>query len=126
MERLPVYVIVGAAVIAIPLVVIYRTFVVDGAESPCIPVSVGHSAACLVVTLGVGVGAVLVVVGAGATPEAVLHSRALEVLVIGVDLLALAAADGVRERATVGTVGAVAGEGLSMELGHVDDAYVVL
>ena len=98
----------------------------DGAESPCIPVSVGHSATRLVVTLRVGVGTVLVVVGAGATPETVLQSRALKVLVIGVDLLALAAADGVRERAMAGTVGAVAGEGLFMELGHVDDAYVVL
>ena len=88
--------------------------------------SVRYSAARLVVTLGVGVGTVLVVVGAGTTPETVLQSRALKVLVIGVDLLALAAADGVRERATVRTVGAVAGEGLFMELGHVDDAYVVL
>ena len=98
----------------------------DGAESPRISVSVRHGAARLVVTLGVGVGAVLVVVGAGATPETVLQSRALKVLVIGVDLLALAAADGVREGATVGTVGAVAREGLFMELGHVDNAYVVL
>ena len=98
----------------------------DGAESPRVSVSVGHAAACLVVTFGMGVGAVLVVVGAGATPETVLQSQALKVLVIGVDLLALAAADGVREGATVRTVGVVAGEGLFMELGHVDDAYVVL
>ena len=98
----------------------------DGAESPHISVSVGHAAAHLVVTLGVGVGTVLVVVGAGATPETVLQSRALKVLVVGVDLLALAAADGVRERAMAGTVGAVAGEGLFMELRHVDNVYVVL
>ena len=91
----------------------------DGTESPRILVSVGHAAARLVVTLGVGVGAVLVVVGAGATPETVLQSRALKVLVIGVDLLALAAADGVREWVVVG---AVAGGGFVMELGHVYDA----
>ena len=94
-----------------------------GAVPACVLVSIGHIAARLVVALGVGVGAVLVVVVARAAPEAVLQSRALEVLVVGVKLLAFVAANGVRDGAAVGVV---AQGGFVMELRHVDDAYIVL
>ena len=80
MEGLPVHVVVGAAIITIPLVVVHRTLVVDRAESPCVFVSEGYSAACLVEALGMGVGAVFMVVGVGATPETILQGGALEVL----------------------------------------------
>ena len=96
-------------------------------------VGVGYAAMCLVVALRVGVGAAFVVVGVGTTPEAVLQSRALEVLVIRVDLLTLTAADRVREGAVVRAVGAavravgaIARGGLIIELGHVGNTYVVL
>ena len=119
MEGLPVHVIIGTTVIAIPLIVIHHTFIMDGTVPSSMFVGIGYATMCLVVTLGVGVGAVLVVMGTGATPEAILQGRALEVLVVRVDLLALAAADGVREWVVVG---AVAGGGFVMELGHVYDA----
>ena len=95
----------------------------DGAIPPTILVGVRHVAARLVVALGVGVGAVFVGVVPRTAPEAVLHSRALEVLVVRVKLLAFAAADGVRKGAVVG---AIACAGFVVELGHVDNMYVVL
>ena len=122
MEGLPVYIIVGTPIITVPLVVIH-TFVVDGTVPPTILVGIGHTAAHLVVALGVGVGAVLVGVVAHAAPEAILQSWALEVLVVGVELLALAATNGVRDRVAVG---AVAWGRFVMQLRHVDDAYVML
>ena len=121
-EGLPVHIVIGTPVVAIPLVVI-RTLVMDGAIPPTILVGVGHAAARLVVTLGVGVGAVFVGVVPCAAPEAVLQSRALEVLVVRVKLLAFAAADGVRKGAAVGTIACA---GFVVELGHVDNTYVVL
>ena len=122
MEGLPVYIIVGASIITVPLVVI-RTFVVDGTVPPAILVSIGHTAAHLVVAFGVGVGTVLVGVVACATPEAILQGQALEVLVVGFELLALAATDGVRDRVVVG---AVAWGRFVMQLRHVDNTYVML
>ena len=58
-----------------------------------------------------------------ATPEAVLQGRALEILVVRVELLAFAAADGVRKGAAVGAIAFIR---FVMELGHVGNAYVVL
>ena len=107
MEGLPVHVIKGTSIVAIPLIVV--GMVVGGAVAPSMLVGVGHVAARLVVALGVGIGAVLVVVGPRAAPEAVLQRWALEVLVVRVDLLALVAVDGVGEWAAVGSVRAVAG-----------------
>ena len=121
-EGLPVHIVVSAAIVTIPLIVV-STFVVNGAVPPAILVGVGHIAMCLIIALGVGVGTVLVGVIACAAPKAILQSRALEVLVVGVELLAFAAANGVGERATVG---AVACCGFVMKLGHVDDTYVML
>ena len=103
-EGLPVHIIVGATIITIPLIVINRTFVVNGAVLCAVLVGVGYVATCLVVTLGVGVGAVLVVVSASATPKTILECRALEVLVVRVKLLAFVAVDGVREWVAVGMV----------------------
>ena len=71
----------------------------------------------------VTVGAVLVGVVAHTTPEAILQSRALEVLVVRVELLTFAAADGVRDGVVVG---AVAWGRFIVELGHVDNVYVML
>ena len=121
-EGLPVHVIVGTPIVAIPLVVI-RTFVMDGAIPPTILVSVRHSAVRPVIALGVGVGAVFVGVVLRTAPKTVLQSRALEVLVVRVKLLAFAAADGVRKGAAVGTIACA---GFVVELGHVDNTYVVL
>ena len=126
MERLPVYIVVGATVVAIPLIVVLHTLVMDRTVPLSILVGVGYAATCLVVALRVGVGAAFVVVGVGTAPEAVLQSRALEVLVIRVDLLTLTAADWVREGAAVRAVGAIASGGLVIELGHVGNTYVVL
>ena len=95
----------------------------DGAIPPTVLVGVRHTAARFVVALGVGVGAVFVGVVPCAAPEAVLQGRALEILVVRVKLLAFAAADRVREGAAVG---AVAGVWFVVELGHVDNTYVVL
>ena len=122
MEGLPVHVIISTPIVAIPLVVI-RTFVMDGAIPPAILVSVRYVAACLVVALGVGVGAVFVGVVPCAAPEAVLQGRALEILVVRVKLLAFSAADGVRKGAAVGAVTCIR---FVVELGHVDNTYVVL
>ena len=122
MERLPVHVIISTSVVAVPLIVI-RTFVMDGAISPTVLVGVRHAAARFVVALGVGVGAIFVGVVMHAAPEAVLKGRALVVLVVRVKLLAFVTADGVREGAAVG---AVAGVWFVVELGHVDNTYVVL
>ena len=121
MEGLPVYVIISATIVAVPLVVVCK--VVGGAVMPCVLVGVRYSAARSVIALGVGAGAVLVVVRTATTPYTILQCRALEVLVIGVKLLAFVAADGVREGAAVGTV---AWGGFVVELGHVGNAYVVL
>ena len=101
-EGLPVHVIVGAAIVAVPLIVIRK--VVGRAVVSCMLVGVGYIAAHLVVALGVGAGAVLVVVGTASTPHAILQCRALEVLVVRVELLALAAADWMGKGAAVGAV----------------------
>ena len=122
MEGLPVHIVVSTSIVTIPFIAI-GTFVVNGAVPSAILVGVGYTATCLVVALGMGVGTVLVGVVACAAPETILQSRALEVLVVGVELLAFAAANGVRERAAVG---AVACRGFIMKLGHVDDTYVML
>ena len=95
----------------------------NGTVPSSILVGVRYIAACLVVALGVMVGAVLVGVVACTAPEAVLQSRALEVLVVRVELLALAAANGVRDGVAVG---AVSWGGFVVKLRHVDNAYVVL
>ena len=120
-EGLPVHVVVGATVVAVPLVVVCE--VVGGAVTACVLVSVGYVAARLVIALGVGTGAVLVVVGTASTPHTILQCRALEVLVVGIELLALAAADRMGKGAAVG---AVTRGGFVMKLRHVDDPYVVL
>ena len=123
MEGLPVHIIIHTTIIAVPLIVIDCAFVMDRAVPPSILVGVGHIAASLVITLGVGVGTVLVVMVVCATPEAILQSRTLEVLVVRVELLTFAAVDGVRERAAVGVV---AWGGFVMKLGLVEDMYVML
>src|ERR1700677_617854 len=95
MEGLPVHVIIRATIVTIPLVVVVSS-VVNGTVPASVLMSIRHVAACLVVALGVGVGAVCVVMRARAAPETVLQSRALKELVVGVELPAFAAANGVR------------------------------
>ena len=121
-EGFPVHIVVSTPIVTIPFIVI-GTFVMNGAVPSAILVGVGYTATCLVIALGMGAGTVLVGVVARAAPETILQSRALEVLVVGIELLAFAAANGVRERAAVG---AAAWRGFVMELGHVDDTYVML
>ena len=69
MERLPVYIVVGATIVAIPLIVVLCTLVMDRTVPLSILVGVGYAATCLVVALRVGVGAAFVVVGVGTAPE---------------------------------------------------------
>ena len=71
MEGLPVYIVVGTPVVAVPLVVVCP-FVVDWAVPPTVLVGVGYAAARLVVALRMGVGAVFVGVVPRTAPEAVL------------------------------------------------------
>ena len=101
-EGLPVHVIVGATVVTVPLIVVRK--VVGRAVTARMLVGEGYVTARFVIALGVGTGAVLVVVGTASTPHAILQCRALEVLVVGIELLAFAAADRMGKGATVGTV----------------------
>src|SRR6202453_841212 len=121
MEGLPVHVIIHATIVAIPIVVVVSLIMV-GTVPASVLVGIRHVAACLVVALGVGVGAVLVVMSTRATPKAVLQGRALKVLMVGIELFALAAAKGVGKGGAVGTV---ARGGFVVELRHVDYAGVV-
>ena len=120
-EGLPVHVVVGATVVTVPFVVVRK--VMGRAVAACMFVGVGYAAARFVIALGVGAGAVLVVVGMASTPHAILQCGALEVLVVGIELLALAAVDRMGKGAAVGTV---TWSGFVVKLGHVDDPYVVL
>ena len=101
-EGLPVHVIIGATIITVPLIVVHK--VMGRAVTPCMLVGVGYVAVRFVIALGVGAGAVLVVVGMASTPHAILQCRALEVLVVGVELLAFAAADRMGKGVAVGAV----------------------
>ena len=125
MKGLPVDVIIGAAVVAVPLVFVHRLMLiafVDRAALLSAGMGVGDSALHLVIALGVGAGTVLVEVVTGAAPYAVFMCRALPVPVVGVELPAFVAAVGVRDGAAVG---AIATARLVVEVGHVSNAEVV-
>ena len=62
MEGLPVYVVVGASIVTIPLVVVSE--VMGGTVASRVLVGVQYIAAGLVVTLRMEIGALFVVVGA--------------------------------------------------------------
>src|ERR1700677_261463 len=121
MEGLAVHVVIRTTIVAVPVVVVVSSIMV-GTVPASVFVGVRHTAACLVVAFGVGVGAVLVVMSTRATPKAVLQGRALKELMVGIELLAFAAAKGVGKGAAVGTV---ARGGFVVELRHVDYAGVV-
>ena len=125
MEGLPVDVVIDAAIVAIPLIVIHQLLLVafmDRAMPLSTGVGVGDSAPHLVIALGVRVGAVLMEMVTGTAPYAVFMRGALPVPMVGVELPTFAATVGVREGAVVR---AIARAWFVVEVGHVSDAEIV-